>query len=117
MQIMIQEVLNSASSSELTILFELTILSFESIVISSESIFVDFTSTSFILRAKEIEYFDLEYQTKNIDKQILLINADKHVYYRDVYVFVNRFKNMTSLRDKSAIKQIITTCFRDFALM
>ena len=116
-QVMIQEALNSALSSKSTILLESTILSSESIVISSESTSVDSTSTSSTLRVEEIRYFDFEYQTENIDKQILLVNADKHVYYRDVYVFVNRLKNMTFLRDKFVIRQIITTYFRDFALM
>ena len=58
-----------------------------------------------------MRYFDSKYQVENlkIDKHIssintLLVNADKHVYYRDVYVFVNRLKNMTFLRDKSAVK-------------
>ena len=116
-QIMIQEALNSALSFKSIVLFESIVLFSESIVISSKSIFVDSTSTSSILRAEEMKYSNLEYQIENIDKQIFLVNADKHVYYRNVYVFVNRLKNMTFLRDKSVVKQIITICFRDFALM
>ena len=109
MQIMIQEVLNSASFSKLTILFESTILSSETIIISSESIFVDSISISSTLRVEEMRYFDLEYQTENIDKHIslvnvLLVNVDKYIYYRDMYVFVNRLKNITFLRDKSVVK-------------
>ena len=114
---MIQEILNSASSFKSTILFESTVLFFEFIVIFFESTSVDSTPIFPTLRAEKIKYFDSEYQTKNIYKQIFLVNADKHVYYRDIYIFVNRFKNIIFLRDKSAIRQIITICFRDFVFM
>ena len=60
-------------------------------------------------RAKEVRYFDSKHLTKNLF--IIFYNIDKLFL---VNVLVNRSKNMTFLRDKSAARQIITACFRDF---
>ena len=72
------------------------------------------------LRAEEVGYFDPEYQAENffkIDKRAPLVNAGKHVYYRDVYAFVDRLKDIASSRGKPAVRQVITACFRGSALM
>ena len=48
------------------------------------------------LRAEEVGYFDPEYQAEdshNTDKHAPLVNAGKHVYYRDVYAFVDRLES------------------------
>ena len=58
-------------------------------------------------------YFDFEYQLE-YGQQGSIINADKHVYYRDVYVFVDRLKDLT-IRYK--IIYIIILYLRDSAFI
>ena len=46
-------------------------------------------------RAKKMRYFDLEYQSEQrIASHDFIVNVGKHVYYRDVYIFVDRFKDL-----------------------
>jgi len=47
----------------------------------------------------------------------IVVNAKKHIFYCDVYVFVNRLKNLVILYDNEAIKNVIVACLRSFALM
>ena len=43
------------------------------------------------MKSKEVEFFDLEYEDIK-----LIVNADKHIFYKDIYVFVDRLKNILS---------------------
>ena len=67
-------------------------------------------------KTNDVEYFDLEYEgLANMGSSI--VNVDRHVFYRDVYVFVNRLKNMTSLRDDQKLRTVVSQCLREFALI
>ncbi|CAD6581700.1 MAG: hypothetical protein ASARMPRED_000679 [Alectoria sarmentosa] len=66
------------------------------------------------LRAEEVGYFDPEYQQKQ-GQQGPIVNAGKYVYYRDVYIFVDRLKDLAVTRND--VKSVMTACFRGFALM
>ena len=57
--------------------------------------------------AKEIEFFD--FRTKKTDS---IINLDKHVFYKNIYVFVNRLKNDNSIRKENKICFIISQCLQ-----
>ena len=46
------------------------------------------------LRFEEMRYFDLKYQNEKSFQNFAIVNAEKHVYYRDIYLFVNRLKNL-----------------------
>ena len=64
----------------------------------------------------DIEYFDSEYEgSANTSSSI--VNVDKHVFYRDVYAFVDRLKNMASLRDEQKLRTMISQCLREFVLI
>ena len=65
------------------------------------------------LRAEHVGYFDPEYQPEH-GQQGPVVNAGKYVYYRDVYVFVDRLKDLAMQHD---VKQVISSCFRGSALM
>ncbi|CAF9938253.1 hypothetical protein IMSHALPRED_000729 [Imshaugia aleurites] len=65
------------------------------------------------LRAEEVGYFDPEYQPEH-GQQEPIINADKHVYYRDVYVFVDRPKDLAT---RYNIIHVIALYLRGSALM
>ena len=66
------------------------------------------------LRAEQVGYFDPEYQQEQGDTSGPVANAGKYVYYRDVYVFVDRLKAMAKKND---VKPVISECLRGTALM
>ena len=61
---------------------------------------------------KEIEFFDLT--TKKMD---LVINLDKHVFYKNIYAFVNRLKSCCSIRKEKKIRLVISQCLREIVLI
>jgi len=53
------------------------------------------SSTASKLRAKDVEFFDPKYPSKQGATFVAFVmNANKHVFYRDVYVFVDRLKDL-----------------------
>ena len=74
------------------------------------------------LIAEQMNYFDFKKESKsnNIVIKIsfffdLMIIVKKHTYYKNVYVFVNRFKNQVKQHDHEQIKNVIYDCLRDDA--
>ena len=61
---------------------------------------------------EKIEFFD-----STMKKTTVVINVKKHVFYRDVYTFVDRLKNMTISKKSNKFKNIISQCFKEFALI
>ena len=62
---------------------------------------------------KNINYFDFNY--KDVDNVFIVI-FDKHVFYQNIYVFVNKLKNLIKLSMIDAaerVRQLIFSCFRD----
>ena len=67
-------------------------------------------------KSKDIEFFDSKYEkSTHIDDSI--VNVDRHVFYRDVYVFIDKLKNMTSLREKNKLRIVISQCLRNTVLI
>ncbi len=60
----------------------------------------------------EIDFFDLE-----LEEDELVVNVDRHVFYRDVYAFVDRLKNMIKSRDDDKLRTILSQCLRDSVLI
>ena len=86
------------------------------------------SSISFVkqLRAENVKYFDFEIKQKNEKKneklrlfliQFLIIDFDKHVYYINVYIFIDRLKNLTKSHNVKLIINVFIFCFRDVVLM
>ena len=74
------------------------------------------------LRFEDVNFFDSNYQEKN--KKIVnhfafasVVNANKHVFYRDVYVFTNKLLDLVKQHDNETIENVIIVCFRNIALM
>jgi hypothetical protein len=67
-----------------------------------------------VLRAKDVGFFDPEYQDGTTGH---VTNAGKHVIYRDVYIFVERLKNLAYTHADNTVMSIIPECFRGAALM
>ena len=57
-------------------------------------------STSHIktLKTKHIKYFNFKFDDENKDLEALVINLSHHVFYRDVFIFINRLKDLTAHR-------------------
>jgi hypothetical protein len=60
----------------------------------------------------EIEFFD-----SNVDEDDSVINVDRHVFYKDIYVFVDKLKNMIIIRDDDKLRTVLSQCFRDAFLI
>jgi hypothetical protein len=74
----------------------------------------DSTLTDFIKKwtTDEIEFFD-----SDVDEDDSIINVDRHVFYKNIYVFVDRLKNMIKIRDDDKLRTILSQCFRDASLI
>ena len=84
---------------------------------ASDSFFVFEVASNFSqLCFEEVDYFDFEYE-KEKDKHSVVINADKYVYYKNVYIFVNRLRNLITQYNEITIKKVIVSILRDFVLM
>ena len=67
--------------------------------------------------AEDIDYFDPGYEDAD---NAFIVTAGKHVFYRDVYVFVNRLKNLVKsimLNATNRVRELISFCFRGEALI
>lgn len=69
------------------------------------------------LRAEEVGYFDPEYQQEQGTTNGPIVNAGKHVFYKDVYVFTDRLKDLAVQYGETNIKAVMTACFRGSVLM
>ena len=68
------------------------------------------------MRAEEVGYFDPEHQQEQGNGPV--VNTGKHVFYRDVYIFVDRLKDLAVTRpNPNDVKRVITACLRGSALM
>ena len=77
--------------------------------------FVDYNNNADEWRVKNVNFFDFDYDddiVDNVDKFIKYFN--KHIYYVDVYVFVDRLKNLISLRDENKLRTVLSQCLRDY---
>ena len=64
------------------------------------------------MKPEEVGFFDPEYEgTRPI------VNAGKHVFYKDIYVFIDRLKDITVQHRESNIRNVLTACFRETTLM
>ena len=61
---------------------------------------------------EEVEFFD---STTKESKSI--INLKKHVFYKNIYAFVDRLKDVAIIRENDKIKNVISQCLRDTVLI
>lgn len=76
------------------------------------------------LRVENVKYFDFEIKQKNENENeklrlflIFVINVNKYVYYINVYIFVDKLKNLTKSHNVKLIINVFIFCFRDDVLM
>lgn len=68
------------------------------------------------LKIIDIKFFNSKYKNNEINV-FVLINANKHIFYKNIYVFIDRIKNVTITYENDKIKEIIFIYFRDEILI
>ena len=72
------------------------------------------------IRAESVGYFDPEYQNEKEQGSTNngpVVNAGKYVYYKDIYVFVDRLKDLAKQQGDIKIRNVVSECLRGSALM
>ena len=77
-----------------------------------------YTSSIKSLLIEQMRYFDSDYKKKRQTTMFFsiiesMISANKHVYYKDVYVFVDRLKNLKSQHEHQLMRNVLKSCLRD----
>ena len=73
--------------------------------------FDDHRFVSIIRFVENVEFFDFDYVDVN---NFVIVNVDRHVFYKNVYVFENRLKNLTkSFINEQRMRKLISRCLRD----
>ena len=98
-------------SNELRQLLQSAVFSQQLFVIIEQRIDVEERSTK-DWTAKKVEYFD-----STADDFEFVINLKKYVFYKNVYAFVDKLKNVSSVREKDKFRLVILQCFRDIAFI
>ena len=68
------------------------------------------------LRAEHIGYFDPGYNNEK-DPGASVINSGRYVFYRDVFVFINRLRDLAAQRTAPVVAGLIQGCLRGEALV
>lgn len=64
------------------------------------------------LNPEEVGFFDPEYEGNGP-----VVNAGKNVFYRDVYAFVDRLKDMEQIKGEEKLRSVVPQCLRGSALI
>ena len=62
--------------------------------------------------AEQIGFFDLDYEGSGP-----VVNSGKYVFYKNVYVFIDRLKDMAPLRGEDKLRTVFPQCFRGINLI
>ena len=64
---------------------------------------------------QDVEYFDFKYENSNnvTNIDVFIVNNDKHIFYRDVYVFIDKLKNLIKNSiDEQRVRELLFDCFK-----
>jgi hypothetical protein len=65
----------------------------------------------------DIEFFDSNFEEKFAFTNETVTHAEKDIYYRDVYVFVEQVKEMTIMIESKIVKKNLSSCLRESILI
>ena len=63
-----------------------------------------------------LDFFDLMYDDKFVSTEETMKHIEKNTYFRDVHFFIERVKNLVTIKDIELIRENLWTCLRDTAL-
>ena len=85
---------------------------------------ISFTPPAKQLRAEDVGYFDPGYKheedtspMKAKQQYTPVVSVGKHVYYIEVYTFVDRLKDLAVSHGEQAVAEVLTSCLRGESLM
>ena len=82
----------------------------------SNEIAIDVDDEKSILKnSKNIDFFD--FRRENDKNRNVIVNVDRHIYYKNVFVFIDRFKNLKKNSFDHRVRELIVGCLRDDALI
>ena len=67
---------------------------------------------SIVDSSKNIEYFDSKYEN-SFEKNFMIVISDRHISYRDVFIFIDRLKNLKKNFFNSKIKKYVAECIKN----
>lgn len=67
--------------------------------------------------SKDVGFFDPNFEGKSASTDAPLKHSGKDTYYRDVYVFVERMKEMAVVLKANIVRRNLSSCLRGIALM
>ena len=62
-------------------------------------------------------YFDPDYYKKEGTMNGPVVNAGKHIYYKDGYILVDRIKDLAKQGGDVTVRHVVIDCFRDSVLI
>ena len=66
--------------------------------------------------AIDIEFFDSYYDDKTAVIASIIEHTEKDIYFKNVYVFIERVKNLTIIKKDESIKTNLYNCLRNIVL-
>ena len=83
---------------------------------SSNEVATDADDEKSILKnSKNIDFFD--FRRENDKNKNVIVNVDRHIYYKNVFVFTDRLKDLKKSFFDHKIRELIVECLRDDALI
>lgn len=67
------------------------------------------------LKYDDVKYFDFDYEIN--ESNIFVINVERHVFYIDVYIFVDKFKKLIVRRNNDRVQKVIIVYLRNLTLI
>ena len=61
-----------------------------------------------------MKYFDFIFDD---DKNNVIVNFNRYIYYRNVFVFVNKLKNLKKISSNNRIREFVILCLCDDILI
>lgn len=68
------------------------------------------------LKADDVGFFDPSYEDPT-NTNSPVVSVGRHVFYRDVYAFEDRLKDLVHLKGEDKVREVLPTCFRGSALI
>ena len=66
---------------------------------------------SILKNSKNIDFFD--FRRENDKNKNVIVNVDRHIYYKNVFVFIDKFKNLQKSSFDHKMRKFIVECLRD----
>ena len=81
---------------------------------SSNETTIDVDNERSILKNSEnIDFFD--FRRENDKNKNVIVNVDRHIYYKNVFVFIDKLKDLKKNSFDHRIRELIVECLRDDA--